>query len=784
MNQRESQMPEVVGIPSSREEIAVAVRRFLEEAAVSLRCERLIVLTFIPQGRLLRASAGVGFEDPLLPQWQWSVSDFAAADRALQTLEVSVLTRPTLPPELARHFRGEIAIVPLTRGARVLALLVGQVRPEAAPRSPAWQSEAAGVAARGALLTEWQRVAHAYLDEVSLRASSRRLAADILEAQPLADIGQEILRAVTERLREPRAALFVRDAGDHFSAIAFQSVSQSYAEATATLRGPNPLLGRALASGLPIHARTVQGEPTLPAEMRALFRDEAIEAVLITALQRKGEPTGALALYTAPDRQFSPSELTLFQSFADLAAIAVAMTRQMEEHREVAIIGERNRLAREMHDTVAQTLAAVVLQAETAQSLLEQGDLPTARELMGMVRVQAKQALEDTRRAVQGIGPAALEEQSPVQAISDAVHLFESETGLPTQFILTGEEQPLLPEQCAALLRIAQEALTNARKYASAHRVRVGIQFQAESVTLLVEDDGVGFDVDSVAASDMDGGYGLFGMRERARLLDGDLAIESTPGWGTRLRALLPYRLSSILPPRPQAAAQPRAESRSAAAAQAGGRPIRVLVVDDHAVARQGIRGLLETSGDIQVAGEASDGASALDQARRLAPDVVLMDLQMPGVGGIEGLRAIRSELPELPVVILTSMETGESLREAMTSGARGYLLKDTEPHQLMEAVRAAYRGETLFSAEMANRLVALTDGSPTKAPASDAVPLNEREVEILRMLARGTRNKEIAAALFVSAKTVEYHTANLFSKLGVSNRTEAARVAMERGLN
>ncbi|HLK59285.1 MAG TPA: hybrid sensor histidine kinase/response regulator transcription factor, partial [Chthonomonadaceae bacterium] len=450
---------------------------------------------------------------------------------------------------------------------------------------------------------------------------------------------------------------------------------------------------------------------------------------------------------------------------------------------------------REMHDTVAQALAALVLQLEIVQTRLDSGEPAAAVEMLTNARTQARKGLEDTRRAVKGLSPASLEKLTTAQAIQEEVRRFEEETGVSARFVLTGEEQPLPPDQQVALLRITQEALTNARKHAQAQRVRVGLQFGAESILLLVEDDGVGFDLGAAGSLDTEGGYGLFGMNERARLLDGTLEIDSTPGWGTRIRATLPYRAASPLPsPRREGEGTPLSTGELPNALASGpirvpitsaptpdnDARIRVLIADDHAMMRQGIRAMLEADGETVVVGEAGDGAEAATLARVLRPDVVLMDLQMPGVDGIEGLKRIHADQPELPVVILTTFQNEESVSAALAAGARGFLLKDTEPANVIAAVQAARRGEATLSPAVTEQLAALASGQGSR---TDAETLNDREREVLQLLALGARNKEIAAQLFITPRTVEYHLGNIFGKLGVSNRTEAARAALERGL-
>jgi DNA-binding NarL/FixJ family response regulator len=211
---------------------------------------------------------------------------------------------------------------------------------------------------------------------------------------------------------------------------------------------------------------------------------------------------------------------------------------------------------------------------------------------------------------------------------------------------------------------------------------------------------------------------------------------------------------------------------------------LRVVVVDDHAVMRQGLHSMLEATGEIAVVGEARDGAEAVTEAVRTRPDVLLMDLQMPGVDGLEGLRRLQEAMPELPVVVLTTFHTQESVTDALTAGARGFMLKDAEPAQLVAAIRAAYRGEALLAPAVTDHLADFASAQNGKPHGGSLVdPLNERELEVLEQLAHGARNKEIAERLFIVPRTVEYHLANIYAKLGVSNRTEAAREAMERGL-
>jgi two-component system, NarL family, response regulator LiaR len=210
--------------------------------------------------------------------------------------------------------------------------------------------------------------------------------------------------------------------------------------------------------------------------------------------------------------------------------------------------------------------------------------------------------------------------------------------------------------------------------------------------------------------------------------------------------------------------------------------PIRVLLVDDHAVVREGLRTFLELQDGIEVAGEAGDGVQALEQAELVRPDVILMDLVMPKLDGVGAMRRLRTAHPEARVVVLTSFLEDERLLPAMQAGAAGYLLKNVEPSELARAIRAAHCGEAVIDPTVAGRLVrALADGSSPR-PAEEA-RLTRREREVLELIVGGRSNKRIALELGISEKTVKTHVGHVLAKLGVTDRTQAALLAVRDGL-
>lgn len=213
---------------------------------------------------------------------------------------------------------------------------------------------------------------------------------------------------------------------------------------------------------------------------------------------------------------------------------------------------------------------------------------------------------------------------------------------------------------------------------------------------------------------------------------------------------------------------------------------IRVLIADDHLVVRQGLRMILDTEDDFEVVGDADDGSKAVALAEELQPDVVLMDLRMPGMDGLEAIEHLQTQGPEIAVVILTTYNEDELMIRGLQAGARGFLLKDTNRQSLFSTIRAAARGETLLQPEVLARVLAHTE-TPAKPTASSTAAgnpdLTEREYEVLTAVSKGDRSKEIAHQLGVTERTVKAHLTNIYDKLGVDSRAAAVSVALQRGI-
>ena len=208
-------------------------------------------------------------------------------------------------------------------------------------------------------------------------------------------------------------------------------------------------------------------------------------------------------------------------------------------------------------------------------------------------------------------------------------------------------------------------------------------------------------------------------------------------------------------------------------AASAGGAPIRIIITDDHPVVREGFAAMIETEPDMAVVGQARSGEEALELFRRVRPDVTLMDLRMPGMGGVEAIRAIRREFPDSRFIVLTTYDGDEDIYRALEAGAQAYLLKDMICDEILAAIRAVHAGQRRIPAAVGTRLAERMAG----------MDLSEREHHVLEFVATGKSNKQIAAALEITEATVKSHMTNILGKLGVTDRTQAVVTALRRGL-
>ena len=394
-----------------------------------------------------------------------------------------------------------------------------------------------------------------------------------------------------------------------------------------------------------------------------------------------------------------------------------------------------------------------MLSAEAAATQLDR-DPDAARAQLERLRELAGEALEELRSLILGLRPPSLEVDGLEQTLRKEVAMLGRIHGDGHRAALRrAARRERRSDRELAILRISHEALHNALRHAGAERIAVRVSAGGDGAPLTVEvsDDGAGFDP------------------ARAELRS---ATWGSPRWRSA-------RGSSAAAWR--SARHPARERRSASRCFHVGDQIRVLIVDDHAVVREGLRAFLGLQDGIEIVGEAADGIGAVEEALRARPDVVLMDLVMPRLDGVAAMRELRHQVPEARVIVLTSFLDDERVLPAIQAGAAGYLLKNAEPVELARAVREAYEGSAIIDPTVAARLVgALSDGAPAPAQGED---LTQRERQVLELIAGGRSNKRIAFELGISEKTVKTHVGHLLGKLGVDDRTQAAMLAVRRGL-
>ena len=447
------------------------------------------------------------------------------------------------------------------------------------------------------------------------------------------------------------------------------------------------------------------------------------------------------------------------------AAAANAKLRELaEQSAELATAEERNRIAREIHDSVGHALTTIAVQLEAAGRLADV-DPPRARDMLDKARALAGQGLDDVRRSV-----AAMRTESPVErSLSEAVaQLAEKsqQTGLAVELSISGEPVDLSPQQHLTLYRAAQEALTNVRKHGAHSRAELTLHFAADAVRLSVRNP-LETNGSATTAPSAGGGFGLIGIRERAQLLRGRLDAAARENGQFVFELEVPRRAMS----------------------EPSDSPIRVVLVDDQPLLREGLRTIFELRPDFEVVAEAGDGHEALQQVASVRPDVVLMDVQMPRVDGVQATRDIRSAHPGVQVIILTTFDDDEYVFEGLRAGACGYLLKDVSAERLLEATRAAARGESFLQPSVAAKVVAefsrISSKGGRQAAANSALdgPLTRRELEVLGELGAGKSNREIARVVHLSEGTVKNHVTAILQKLGAGDRAAAVERARALGL-
>jgi len=503
-----------------------------------------------------------------------------------------------------------------------------------------------------------------------------------------------------------------------------------------------------------------------------------LRGVIGVPLEWRGRIIGACVVFSRDERRvFGPDDAELLELFARHAAIALA-TAQMHEAAEEraraeATATERDRLLGEVHDSLTQRLVSI-------RAYLDAGQLEQAG-------TAARDALAETRLTLLGLASSPLNGQTLDAALRSEAAWAQSIGGLEVRYVSAGTPAAMEESLAQGILRVAREALTNIVRHAQARSVRLGLMYEPAAVTLLVQDDGQGFDPKAGWPGDR---FGLRALSERARVLGATVDVDSLAGWGTRIRARFPYRLG-------EEQAAPR---------------LRVLIVAARPLLRAGIARLLSaTDPGLEVVAEAATAEQALDACSGLRPDVVLADLGLPvglaltsggpppglaltsggpppglaltsggpppGPGrpgpvapDVTGL--LLSRHPHLAVVGLCEVGDEKLVASAIRAGARGCVDTGADGPELARAVIAAGRGQAILSGPALQRLHrGLRDDEAEPA-------LTERERQVRSLMERGLPDKLIAEQLVLSIKTVEKHAGAVLRKTGARNRTELAALA------
>jgi DNA-binding NarL/FixJ family response regulator len=458
------------------------------------------------------------------------------------------------------------------------------------------------------------------------------------------------------------------------------------------------------------------------------------------------------------------------------------------------------------NEQLLQVLSAILIQINALQTVvgeeaLEAGnDIHTVYDGLRLLERMAREALYVVRAAFDDAPPAELVGTTLAEALSRLVEETAEMLSISSRVSFSGVDDEGRPREHALpavaerlLYAIARESLYQVQQHSGARKLRLTLSYGPDDVQMSIEDVGSNpaltpAPVDDTATTSAAPPFAeapvalsvplVTNLRQRVEQYGGTLEIAAVSERGTRVLVRIPY-LSHIHAAQAVSpgADMPIPTEDMPAAELPASEVVRVLVVDGQSVTRAGLHRLLESYAGLQVVGQAADGVQAVSETLELGPQVVLMDAQLPNGQSLEALRQIKQLNLDTRVLLLSTLDREEYLYETLRAGADGYILKDIAPDELAQAVRAVARGEVLIQPQLAGRLLSRVG---KRAPYES---LTTRELEVLRLLARGMRNKEIASRLFVSERTVNFHLANIYQKLNVSGRTEALSRALEQGL-
>lgn len=457
-----------------------------------------------------------------------------------------------------------------------------------------------------------------------------------------------------------------------------------------------------------------------------------------------------------------------------------AVEAQLIHHQQaLLVLQERERLVRELHDSLGQVLGYTNIQIEALREMLKAGQLPAVDGSLVRLSQVIAEANTEVREFIYGVKTTLIFKQGFFTALNQYLAHFERNFGIRTEMhnpdSLTEDELDL--PAGVQLFRIIQEALANVRKHAATGEATLVFKKTERQIMISVADAGVGFDPQRLMAGPS---FGLEVMRERAGQIGGEVRIDSALGQGTTVTITIPRFAGPCGGTEAESApADPAAKERK----------IRVLLADDHILFMEGLQNLIGAKG-FEVVGTARDGLEALEKARLLHPEMILMDLQMPRCNGLTATRLIKAEMPEIKIVILTISDREQDLFAAIQNGACGYLLKGLRTSEFIGQLFDLASGDAIIPPELAAQFLQEFErkendmgGGTEASPAEPEQCLSKRQIEILSLLAREYTYKEVAAELFISERTVKYQMAAILKILQLPSRRQAIAYAREAGL-
>lgn len=419
---------------------------------------------------------------------------------------------------------------------------------------------------------------------------------------------------------------------------------------------------------------------------------------------------------------------------------------------------ERQRIARDLHDSTVQSLTSLTHKTELCLKLMDVDPIRCRLELTSQGKI-LKDIINELRNMIYNLRPMSFDDIGFNITVERALDKLRNSNNIRCNFKTSGDEYMVDSLVSLTLLRVIQESCSNSIKHGHAKEINVSLKYEPKSLTLTIKDDGDGFDTSAIPefTRNDNSGFGLSMMKERIYLLSGKISISSRPGEGCIVKVIIPVNKEDYI------------------------MAINIMITDDHSMIREGLKNLLELDGDIKVIAEAENGEECLDKLKTFRPDVLLLDINMPKMNGLEVLKALKDRKSKVKVLVLTVHNETEYLMKAVDIGINGYVLKDSESAELKKAIFTIADGETYIQPSLIPALNSKMIQKNEDELKIDA--LTKREMEVLKEMAVGKFNRDIAKEMKISERTVKNHISSIFKKLEVTDRTQAAVFAIRNNI-